>query len=91
MYSVQLMGHNEDGSKIDISNTYLIKARITEPQTTNTAMASSRPMQEFTAFCYPGELCGNAFGFNIETGLVSTVNSVFPKNINTAAVRELNK
>jgi hypothetical protein len=43
-------------------------------------------VEEFTAMCYAAELCGNAFGFNVNTGLVFSVNAVFPKNINTSAV-----
>ena len=75
------MGHNEDGAVLDIYNSYMIHARI--------QISASEPAVEFTALCYAGELCGNAVGFNLHTGILSTMNDVFPKNINTSAVREL--
>ena len=75
------MGHNEDGAVIDIYNSYMIHARL--------QVSASEPAVEFTALCYAGELCGNAVGFNLHTGILSTTNAVFPKNINTSAVREL--
>ena len=78
---VKLMGHNEDGDKMDVNTTYLVHARIADP-------AQPQTVQEFTALCYPGQICGNAFGFNLNTGLVCTSNAVFPKNVNTSAVRK---
>ena len=75
------MGHNEDNSKVDVNTVYLVHARIaaSEPET----------VEEFTALCYPGLLCGNTVGFNLHTGVLSTTNAVFPKSINTSAVRKL--
>ena len=73
------MGHNEDGAIIDIYTTYLIHARIN---------GTSGEMEEFTALCYPGELCGNAFGYNLKTRLITTVNAVFPKKIVSSAIRK---
>lgn len=73
------MGHNEDGSTSDMNTTYIVSARI---MSTDAKM----PLESFTALCYPGELCGNAFGFNRDKSLVYTVNAVFPENVNTKAV-----
>ena len=78
---MQIMGHNEDGAAINFYTSYMINARIQG--------SASEPAVEFTALCYPGELCGDAVGFNLHTGILVTVNAVFPKNINTSAVREL--
>lgn len=74
------MGHNEDGDKISVNTSYMVHARITN--------STSQAAQEFTALCYAAELCGTAFGYNLNTGLVTTCNAVFPKNINSSAVRK---
>jgi hypothetical protein len=57
-------GHNEDGLALYRDQTYLVRAR---PQ--------DKPV--FTAFCYPGFLPGNAFGFN-EAGICFSCNNVQP-------------
>ena len=74
------MGHNEDGDKISVNTSFMVHARITN--------STSQAAQEFTALCYAAELCGTAFGYNLNTGLVTTCNAVFPKNINSSAVRK---
>ena len=74
------MGHNEDGGKISVNTSYMVHARITN--------STSQAAQEFTALCYAAELCGTAFGYNLNTGIVTTCNAVFPKNINSSAVRK---
>ena len=74
------MGHNEDGGTISVNNSFVVHARITQP--------GSDLVEEFTAMCYAAELCGNAFGFNVKSGVVFTVNAVFPKTVNTSAIRE---
>ena len=75
------MGHNEDNDRVDIYAAYLVHSRITT--------SAPETVEEFTALCYPGELCGNAVGFNLHTGVLSTTNAVFPKNINASAARKL--
>ena len=75
------MGHNEDDAIVDIYAAYLVHGRITT--------SAPETVEEFTALCYPGELCGNCANFNLHTGVLSTANAVFPKNINTSAVRKL--
>ena len=80
------MGHNEDGDKISVNSSFMVHARITEPAVSANEDASE--VEEFTALCYAAELCGNAFGFNLNTGVVLTVNAVFPKKINSSAIRE---
>ena len=67
------MGHNEDGAPIDLSTGYLVKAQV---------MEESGSVENFFAYCYAGQLCGNAFG----KGVVTTVNSLFPRNMNTSAI-----
>ena len=74
------MGHNEDGDTISVNNSFVVHARVVEP--------ASGLVEEFTAMCYAAELCGNAFGFNLKTGVVFTVNAVFPKTVNTSAIRK---
>ena len=68
------MGHNEDGDAILISTGYLLNV--------TTVTGGER----FLAYCYPGELCGNAFGYNYATKTVVTCNALFPKLINTSAI-----
>ena len=82
-FSLQLMGHNEDGDRINVNNSFVVHARITQPTHTDPPT-----VEEFTALCYAAELCGNAFGFNTRTGVVFSVNAVFPKSVNTSAVRK---
>ena len=59
-------GHNEDGLALYRDQTYLVRGR---PQ--------DKPV--FTAFCYPGFLPGNAFGFN-EAGICFSANNVQPRS-----------
>ncbi len=73
------MGHNEDGGLYSVNATFLIHAQILSTD-------GLMPLENFTAFCYAGELCGKAFGFNPTRKLVYSVNAVFPKNINPDAV-----
>lgn len=62
-----LIGHNEDGSPAFCGNTYIVHAKI-----------KGKP--SFTAFTYPGFLCGNAFGFNSE-GICFSVDDVQPQGV----------
>ena len=71
-----MMGHNEDGSVILITTGYMINATTEEGE-------------RYLAYCYPGELCGNAFGYNYVTKTVITCNALFPKLINTSAIGQL--
>ena len=73
-----IMGHNEDGDTIDITTGYIIDAQITEE-------SGSTSTEAFYAFCYAGDLCGKAFGYNGK-GVVTTVNALFPKNVNASAM-----
>lgn len=72
------MGHNEDGSKMDYNISYLVSAEVFSTD-------GLMPLENFTAFCYPGKLCGNAFGFNPARRVVLSTNALFPKTINTKA------
>lgn len=62
-----VIGHNEDGLPIYKDSSYVVDVDI-----------ESHP--SFTAFSYPGFLCGNAFGFNQE-GICFCINDVKPPNI----------
>lgn len=62
-----LIGHNEDGSPAFRGSMYLVHTQI-----------EGKPA--FTAFSYPGFLCGNAFGFNAE-GVCFSVDYVRPRQI----------
>ena len=61
------IGHNEDGLPIYKDSSYVVEVNIQNHPT-------------FTAFSYPGFLCGNAFGFNQE-GICFCINDVKPPNI----------
>lgn len=60
-------GHNEDGSEYYRDNAYVVEAKVT-----------GKP--SFTAYSYPGFLCGNAFGFNSE-GICFSNNDVQPLDV----------
>jgi predicted choloylglycine hydrolase len=68
-----LFAHNEDGSPIYHGQMYLVRLEVV-----------GKPA--FTAFCYPGFLPGNAFGFNSE-GICFSVNNVLAKRIVTGLGR----
>ena len=67
------MGHNEDGSLVDIADGYMVNATLKDGE-------------NFLSYCYPGELCGNAFSFSFVTQTALTVNSLFPKTVDTNSV-----
>lgn len=75
------MGHNEDGVVINTGIAYIVDVKIlsTDPKV---------PQENFTAFCYPGVLCGNAFGFNRDKKAVYATDALFPRNINTTGLGE---
>lgn len=60
-------GHNEDGLALYRDRAYLVRVR-----------PEARPA--FCAFCYPGFLPGNAFGFNGE-GICFSANNVMPRRV----------
>jgi hypothetical protein len=68
-----LIGHNEDGTPAALGNMFVVRAKVGE----NPA---------FTAFCYPGFLPGNAFGFN-GAGLMHTINAVSPRQVRVGLAR----
>jgi len=68
-----VFAHNEDGSSIYHNQMYLVRLEI-----------KGKPA--LTAFCYPGFLPGNAFGFNSE-GICFSANSVLPKGVVTGVGR----
>ena len=64
----------------DLGTSYLVHARIRE---------KTGEIDEFLSFCRGADLCGRASGFNTRTGIVLSSNVLFPKNIDTTAVRKL--
>lgn len=72
------MGHNEDNDAVYRNTAYLVTATVFSTD-------AKMPLDNFTAFCYPGELCGSAFGFN-SMDLIFTVNALFPVNVNTKQI-----
>ncbi len=62
-----IIGHNEDGAPAFSGNMYLVQVNVV-----------NKPA--FTAFSYPGFLCGNAFGFN-DNGICFSVDNVRPRNV----------
>lgn len=64
---VAVFGHNEDGLPLYDGATYLLELRVT-----------GKP--RMAAFCYPGFLPGNAFGFNSE-GICFSVNNIRPHGL----------
>ena len=70
------MGHNEDSDLVANTTSYIVSAEVT---------SDIGESERFTAFCYAGELCGSAFGYSDTAGKVLSLNSLFPKNVNTSA------
>eukprot|EP00731_Ephydatia_muelleri_P010326 Em0005g912a len=71
--STSLMAHNEDNDPYFMDLGYFVHARVTG--------ASGAVVEEFTHYCYPGILCGDAYGFN-SNGVVMTQNALFPSDVN---------
>ena len=71
------MVHNEDTAPIVYETAYLVTLKIKESKYNNGKMA---PNEEFTCYCYPGHLPGNAFANN-KYGFVFTMNALRPKLI----------
>ena len=69
-----LMGHNEDNATLFEGLGYILQASYTD---------SGSICEEITFYCYPGMLCGNAFGFN-DKGIVMTQDALSPSNVNTS-------
>jgi hypothetical protein len=75
------MGHNEDGSLIANTTSYIIDAEVTPD--------GSNETEKFTAFCYAGQLCSTAFGYSETAGKVFSANALFPKTLDTRYVGTL--
>lgn len=68
-----VFGHNEDGSLFYKDKMYMVEAHV-----------DNKP--SFTAFSYPGFLCGNAFGFNSQ-GICFCNNDVTPEKLDVGRAR----
>lgn len=71
-----VLGHNEDGGRINYGLTYLLDAEVVDATVED---------HSFTAYCYPGQLPTGAFGFN-SMGVFFSTNGLFPKGIDATAV-----
>lgn len=69
------MGHNEDNAALFKDLGYILEARYTDPA------FPGKAEEVITFYCYPGMLCGNAFGFN-DKGVVMTQDALSPSNVN---------
>ncbi|GAB6020421.1 hypothetical protein CHUAL_003116 [Chamberlinius hualienensis] len=65
-----LLCHNEDTSAAVNGRGYVVAATVTNDK--------NDAINGIWAFCYPGTIPGNAFGFNSQ-GLVITANALYPK------------
>ena len=70
-----LMGHNEDGSVIANTTSYIIDAEVTPD--------GSNETERFIGFCYAGQLCSTAFGYSETAGKVFGSNFLLPKTLDT--------
>lgn len=68
----KLFGHNEDGDKLVKDNAFLCHVQITDQ--------NNHTLNDFTAYFYPGYICGLAFAWNAD-GLVFSENELFPSKI----------
>ena len=67
------MGHTEDNASMFNNLGYILQARYTDA-------SSGKLLEDITFYCYPGMLCGNAFGFN-NKGVVMTQDALSPTNV----------
>lgn len=68
-----ILAHNEDGTTAARGTAYLVHARVDGEA-------------GWTAFSYPGFLCGNAFGFN-RHGIAFSIDNVRPQQVRVGLVR----
>lgn len=69
-----LIGHNEDGSPAFREHMYFVEVQLDG-------------QAPFTACCYPGFLCGNAFGFNAH-GICYSIDNISPTHIRIGVARQ---
>jgi hypothetical protein len=70
---VALLGHNEDGTPAAKETAYLVHAQV-------------EGRAGWTAYSYPGFLCGNAFGFN-QHGIAFAIDDVRPSGVRVGLAR----
>jgi hypothetical protein len=75
--------HNEDTSPIVYKTAYLVTLKINSSKYYDT----TAPNEEFTCYCYPGHLPGNAFASN-KAGFAFGVNALRPKLICLNSIRK---
>ncbi|CAF0950532.1 unnamed protein product [Brachionus calyciflorus] len=66
--------HNEDSTPSVYNTSYLVTCKILSSDYSGV----KSPTEEFTCYCYPGHLPGNAFGFN-SYGFAFGINALYPK------------
>ncbi len=78
------MVHNEDTSPVVSDTGYLVTLKINSTKYNEYSMCQD---EEFTCYCYPGHLPGNAFASN-KYGFVFCVNALRPKLICLNKIRK---
>uniref|UniRef100_A0A2C9KS79 Peptidase C45 hydrolase domain-containing protein n=1 Tax=Biomphalaria glabrata TaxID=6526 RepID=A0A2C9KS79_BIOGL len=79
--TVKILGHNEDCDFEIEKYAYMVSVRIVDDQ-------SGTELENFTSFCYPGELPGTTVAFN-RHGMVFTANALYAEDtIETAPPRQ---
>ncbi|KAI8488227.1 hypothetical protein Bbelb_340760 [Branchiostoma belcheri] len=61
----RLLAHNEDGDSLIKDLGYVVVATLNGMSPPYGNVRDSESRESFTAFCYPGLLAGNAYGFNL--------------------------
>ena len=77
--------HNEDGSAAIWETGYIVTVKCLSTDYNG----RKSPNEEFTCYCYPAHLPGNAFGHNSK-GFTFTVNALYPKVVSLNRTRKLN-
>ena len=78
------MVHNEDTSPIVYDTGYLVSLKINSSKYNEDLIS---PEEEFTCYCYPAHLPGNAFASN-KYGFIFGVNALRPKLICLNKIRK---
>lgn len=79
-----LLGHTEDALKDTLNNVYIVSATISEEEPQGKLGTQK---ENFTAFCYAGDLPGFCSGYNSH-GLVFSVNVIRPRRVLSGKTRK---
>lgn len=79
------MVHNEDSLFVVYDTAYIVTCKIRGSKQFDSDRVA--PNEEFTSYCYPGQIPGNAYAFN-SSGFAFTVDALVPKEIATKRMRK---